>query len=64
MKRRDLERHLKNHKCELHHHGARHDYWINMRNGNRAPVMRHTELKKGTALAVCKQLGVPRPDKL
>ena len=25
MKRRDLEKHLREHGCELHHHGGRHD---------------------------------------
>ena len=61
MKRRDLEKHLRKHGCELHHHGGDHDMWINMRNDEQTAVPRHAEIKFGLICAICKQLDVPRP---
>ncbi|MEM1109773.1 MAG: type II toxin-antitoxin system HicA family toxin [Planctomycetota bacterium] len=62
MKRRDLEKHLREHGCELHHHGGRHDIWINLKTQARAPVPRHKEMPKiGTVRGICRQLGVPSP---
>ena len=29
MNRRQLERHLRQHGCVLHHHSGRHDVWLN-----------------------------------
>lgn len=64
MKRRDLEKHLHEHGCELHHHGARHDYWMNLNLGNQAPIKRHREIQNQMVGVICKQLGVPKPDRL
>ena len=61
MKRRQLEKHLREHQCEFLRHGSRHDYWVNTTNGQRAPIPRHNEIKRTTAQAICKQLGVPDP---
>jgi mRNA interferase HicA len=61
MNRRDLERHLRTHGCVLHHHGANHDIWVNPRNLAQASVPRHRRLKKGTAIGICRRLGVPLP---
>ena len=30
MNRKELERHLREHGCVLHHHGGRHDVWLNL----------------------------------
>ena len=61
MKRRDLEKHLRQHGCALHHHGGRHDVWVNLGTQAQAPVPRKATIKWGTARGVCKQLGVPVP---
>jgi mRNA interferase HicA len=49
MKRRQLERHLRDHGCALHHHGAKHDVWLNPVTLAQAPVPRHNLIKRGTA---------------
>jgi hypothetical protein len=64
LKRKDLERHLRDHGCVIHHHGGRHDVWLNPENLNKTPVPRHREIKKGTALGVCRILGIPKPSSL
>lgn len=61
MKRRALERHLRDHGCELKREGSRHSIWWRPSTGARAPVPRHNEIKDTTARAVCDQIGVPRP---
>jgi len=63
MKRRPLERHLREHGCVLHHHGAKHDVWLNPVTLAQAPVPRH-EIKRGTARGICRILGVPRPSEI
>lgn len=59
MKRRDLEKHLREHGCEFHEHGARHDIWLHPSKQKQASIPRHTEIKQGTAKAICRELGVP-----
>lgn len=61
MKRTDLEKHLREHGCVLHHHGAKHDIWLNVVNLSQSPVPRHREIKKGTARGICATLGIPKP---
>ncbi|MGH7412002.1 MAG: type II toxin-antitoxin system HicA family toxin [Candidatus Methylomirabilis sp.] len=61
MKRRDFERHLRTHGCVLHHHGGRHDVWLNPANLAQAPVPRHHQIKRGTVFGICRILGIPRP---
>ncbi|MCH8822123.1 MAG: type II toxin-antitoxin system HicA family toxin [Planctomycetes bacterium] len=61
MKRRDLEKHLHEHGCELHHHGGRHDIWLNTRSLKQTSIPRHTEIKRGTIKSICEKLGVPSP---
>jgi predicted RNA binding protein YcfA (HicA-like mRNA interferase family) len=61
MKKRDLERHLRQHGCYLHRNVGRHEVWLNPANGAEAPVPRHRVLKYTTAMGICKMLGLPRP---
>ncbi|MCH8151147.1 MAG: type II toxin-antitoxin system HicA family toxin [Planctomycetes bacterium] len=61
MKRRDLEKHLREHGCELHHHGGRHDVWINAKTLRQVSVPRHNELKWGTVRAIGEKPEVPSP---
>jgi hypothetical protein len=61
VNRQKLERHLRSHGCFLHHHGGKHDVWVNKRTLAQAPVPRHPRLKRGTARGICKLLGIPFP---
>jgi mRNA interferase HicA len=61
MNRRQLEDYLRAHGCILHHHGAKHDVWVNPTNLVQASVPRHNEIKRGTARGICRILGIPRP---
>jgi hypothetical protein len=53
MNRPDLERHLRSHGCELHHHGGKHDVWRNPETEATASIPRHKTIKKPTARAIC-----------
>lgn len=62
MKRRDLERHLLLHGCELLRHGSKHDVWWKPATGRRSTVPRHAVIARGTVRAICNQLEIPLPD--
>ena len=64
MNRRKLERHLRNHGCEFHHHGGSHDIWWNPANEKQSSDPRHRTVKNGTAKAICRELEIPPPDGL
>jgi mRNA interferase HicA len=59
IKRRDLERHLRAHRCRLLRGGAKHAVWGSGDGTRVSTVPRHTEIPRGTARAICRQLGVP-----
>ena len=59
MKRRDLEKHLKENGCYSHHAGGNHDVWVNPETGGKAPISRQKEIKTHMGKGICKQLGVP-----
>jgi len=61
MKRRALEKHLKQHGCRFNEHGKEHDMWVNIETGRQGAVPRHTEVKWRTARNACRALGVPNP---
>jgi mRNA interferase HicA len=58
VRRHDLIRLLVDAGCCLHRHGARHDIYINPRNGRKAPVPRHNEVRNSLAELIRRQLGV------
>ncbi|NOT55260.1 MAG: type II toxin-antitoxin system HicA family toxin [Deltaproteobacteria bacterium] len=58
MKRGDLLRELVDAGCYLVRHGKRHDIYANPKNGKKAPVPRHVEIKDGLCELIRKQLGV------
>jgi mRNA interferase HicA len=60
VKRVDLERHLRAHGCAVIREGGRHTVWENPATERRSTVPRHRELPRGTARAICDQLGVQR----
>ena len=58
MKRRDLIRELVAEGCYLKRHGKRHDIYINPKNGRKAPVPRHPEIKESLCELIKRQLGL------
>lgn len=60
MKRRALERHLRQHGAESIDEGANHTKWRGP-TGRRSVVPRHGEIGPGIAIAICRQLAVPKP---
>jgi predicted RNA binding protein YcfA (HicA-like mRNA interferase family) len=60
LKRRDLERHLRDHGCRFVGEGANHAMWRGP-NNSPATVPRHREIRPGTVRAICEQLEVPLP---
>jgi predicted RNA binding protein YcfA (HicA-like mRNA interferase family) len=60
LKRRDLERHLRENGCQFIGEGANHAKWRGP-NNRPATVPRHREVKPGTVRAICEQLEIPLP---
>ena len=58
MKRRDFVRELVEEGCYLKRHGRRHDIYINPKNGKKAPIPRHSEIKESLCELIEKQLGL------
>jgi hypothetical protein len=63
VKRRELERHLREPGADPLREGARHSVWaIGGSESERiAAVPRHNEIKAGTVRAICKDLDIPVP---
>jgi mRNA interferase HicA len=57
VKRKDLERLLRDHGCTKAREGAKHSVWENAA-GATSTVPRHAEIKKHTARGICKDLGI------
>jgi hypothetical protein len=57
VKRQAFIRELVKAGCVLKRRGANHDIYINPRNGRKAPVPRHTEIKDSLCRLIRKQLG-------
>ena len=59
MKRRDLERHLREHGAELLREGGNHSFWgIDAERSTAVP--RHSEIAFGLARKICKDLDIPK----
>ena len=61
MKRRDLERHLASHGCELLREGAKHSLYVNLVNNLTSAVPRHREINDFLVRKICRDLGIPEP---
>jgi predicted RNA binding protein YcfA (HicA-like mRNA interferase family) len=61
VKKRDLERHLREHNCKLARQASNHEVWENLQSGQRTTVPRHREIKPPTARGICRQLGIQAP---
>jgi mRNA interferase HicA len=60
VKRRDLERHLREHGAELLREGGNHSFWgIDAERSTAVP--RHSEIAFGLARKICTDLGIPPP---
>jgi hypothetical protein len=55
VKRADFLRELAQKGCVLHRHGGRHDLYLNLANGRKAPVPRHNELRESLCQLIRKQ---------
>ena len=58
MKRKEFIKELVKAGCYLKRHGSRHDIYINPKNGRKAPVPRHAEIKNTLVELIKKQLGL------
>ena len=58
MKREEFVRDLERMGCRLLRYGGRHDIYINLANGRKAPVPRHREITASLGRLVRKQLGL------
>ena len=58
MKRRDLIRELVDEGCYLKRHSKRHDICINPKNGEKAPIPGHPEIKESLCALIGRQLGL------
>jgi predicted RNA binding protein YcfA (HicA-like mRNA interferase family) len=58
MKLRDFLRELTKAGCVFVRPGGRHDLWMNPKNGRKAAVPRHVEVKNTTAAQIVKDLGI------
>ncbi|KHE92263.1 MAG: type II toxin-antitoxin system HicA family toxin [Candidatus Scalindua rubra] len=58
MKRGNFVRELIKEGCYLKRHGKKHDIYTNHRNGKKAPVPRHSEIKESLCDIIRKQLGL------
>ncbi|MDO8136943.1 MAG: type II toxin-antitoxin system HicA family toxin [Candidatus Brocadiales bacterium] len=58
MKRRELIRELEKAGCYLNRHGGKHDIYVNPKNGRKAPIPRHREIKESLCELIKKQLGI------
>lgn len=64
MKRHLLIRHLVQNGCALVREGAKHSRWINLADPERqSTVPRHREIDDYLARAICRQLGIPPPER-
>ena len=61
MKRRDLERHLREHGCELLREGGNHSVYWNPANRRTSSVARHREISDLLARKICRDLGILEP---
>ncbi|MEK6770251.1 MAG: type II toxin-antitoxin system HicA family toxin [Pseudomonadota bacterium] len=61
MKRLDLERHLREHGCELFREGSKHSVFWNPARKKTSTVPRHREINDYLARKICRDLGLPEP---
>ncbi|MBM4159879.1 MAG: type II toxin-antitoxin system HicA family toxin [Ignavibacteria bacterium] len=60
MKRKEFVRELVRLGCSLHRRGSEHDIYLNPKNGKKAPLPRHAEIKKSLCEFISTQFGLAR----
>lgn len=63
MKRRILLQHLTANGCQLLREGGSHSWWQNLGLSKRSAVPRHNEITNHLARKICRDLGVPEPER-
>jgi mRNA interferase HicA len=63
LKRRDLLRHLTAHDCLLLREGGSHSWWHHVVTSKRSAVPRHSEISNHLARKICRDLGIPEPER-
>jgi mRNA interferase HicA len=58
VKRQEFIRELADNGCYLKRHGSNHDIFVNPKNGKKAPVPRHPEIKDSLCRLIRRQLGL------
>ncbi len=58
MKRRGFIRKLVQAGCFLKRHGSNHDIYVNPKNGKKAPIPRHQEIRDSLCELIRKQMGL------
>jgi mRNA interferase HicA len=58
VKRKELVKILTRSGCILLRHGKKHDIYLNTKNGKKAPIPRHVEVKDTLCVMIMKQLGI------
>ena len=61
MKRKKFIKHLNISGCDLLRHGSNHDIYINLKNGKKQPLPRHTEIEHDLIKHICKNLNIKSP---
>jgi predicted RNA binding protein YcfA (HicA-like mRNA interferase family) len=56
VKRQEFIKELTAAGCYLKRHGANHDIFVNQKNGRKAPVPRHAEIKDSLCMLIKKKL--------
>jgi len=58
LRKQEFIRELVNSGCYLKRHGSNHDIYVNPKNGKKAPVPRHQEIKDSLCKLIRRQLGI------
>ncbi len=61
MKRVKLIKYLNGYGAGFIKHGARHNKFMNHKNGYKTYIPRHTEIDSDLCELICNQLGIPKP---
>ncbi|MDR2683395.1 MAG: type II toxin-antitoxin system HicA family toxin [Dysgonamonadaceae bacterium] len=60
MKRLKVTRHLEDNNCVLFREGSNHSIYMNLLNGKKTSVPRHTDIDEILFQKICKQLEIPQ----
>ena len=61
MRRAAFIREMEHAGCALARHGSKHDIYVNLATGQKAPIPRHAEIKDSLCQLIRRQLGIAPP---